>query len=275
MSFRLIGCLTPGSLILLLACQTSFSSSGGADQPTTPAPQPTAAPAQPDAPAAQDTPPVVSTDSPAPAPTAAPEPIPTSAEPAPTQPAPEPAPTTLPTTIPTTLPTTIPTTFPTAIPTTLPPETPPTTPDAETGTKVRTEGDRILLPGNVVFDTGKAVLSNAPENQTILNQLKQFLIDNPKVTAIRIEGYTDNVGQAPANLKLSGERALAIKQWLIASGIAPERIIAVGFGQDKPIADNSTAAGRAQNRRTEFKIATVNNRPYRGAPVNGGGTEFK
>jgi hypothetical protein len=109
-----------------------------------------------------------------------------------------------------------------------------------------------LLPGNVVFDTGKAVLSPAPENQVILNQLKQFLIDNPRVSTVRIEGYTDNVGQAAANLKLSGERALAIKQWLIANGIAAERVMAVGFGQEKPIADNSTAAGRAQNRRTEL-----------------------
>jgi outer membrane protein OmpA-like peptidoglycan-associated protein len=132
-----------------------------------------------------------------------------------------------------------------------------------------------LLPGNVVFDTGKAVLSNAPENQTILSQLKQFLVDNPKVTTVRIEGYTDNVGQAAANLKLSGERALAIKQWLVGAGIAADRVIAVGFGQDKPIADNGSSGGRAQNRRTEFKIATVNKRPYRGVPVNGGGTEFK
>jgi OOP family OmpA-OmpF porin len=156
----------------------------------------------------------------------------------------------------------------------VPPQPPPaTTPPA--GPPVRTEGDRILLPGNIVFDTGRAILSPTPENQTVLTQLKQFLVDNPKVTTLRIEGYTDNVGQPDANLKLSGERAVAIKQWLVANGVSADRIIAVGFGQEKPIADNSTPAARAQNRRTEFKIAAVNNRPYRGVPINGGGTEFK
>ncbi len=286
MSFRLIGRLSPGSLMfVMLACQSSVSSTGGADQPGTPAGQPSAsaAPTQP-APTAyptyQQPAPTAAAPTAGPTPAPAPTPVPgQSTQPTPAAPAPTAVPTTLPTTIPTTLPTAIPTTLPTAIPTTWPPQTtPPATepaPAPTPGAKVRTEGDRILLPGNVVFDTGKAVLSPAPENQVILNQLKQFLIDNPRVSTVRIEGYTDNVGQAAANLKLSGERALAIKQWLIANGIAAERVMAVGFGQEKPIADNSTAAGRAQNRRTEFKIAAVKNRPYRGVPVNGGGTEFK
>ena len=54
-----------------------------------------------------------------------------------------------------------------------------------------------------------------------------------------------------------------------------ERLVAVGFGAERPIADNSTAEGRAQNRRTEFKIAAVNGNPYRGVPLDGGGTEFR
>lgn len=126
-----------------------------------------------------------------------------------------------------------------------------------------------------MFESGRTVLNPTPENQTVLKQLHKFLTDNPKVTQVRIEGYTDNVGKPEANLKLSGERALAIKHWLVAQGIAPERVLAVGFGQEKPIADNESPAGRAQNRRTEFKIAAVNGLPYRGVPVLGGGTEFK
>ncbi len=140
---------------------------------------------------------------------------------------------------------------------------------------VRTSGDRILLPGNVVFATGQAVLQPTPENETVLQQLKVFIDENPKVSHVRIEGYTDNVGQPEANLRLSGERALAIKNWLVARGIESERLIAVGFGDQNPIADNTTPAGRAQNRRTEFKIAAVNGNPYRGVPLNGGGTEFR
>lgn len=126
-----------------------------------------------------------------------------------------------------------------------------------------------------MFESGKAILNPTPENLTVLQQLKKFLDETPKVSQVRIEGYTDNAGKADANLKLSGERALAIKQWLVAQGVAADRVLAVGFGQEKPIADNGSPAGRAQNRRTEFKIATANGRPYRGVPVNGGGSEFK
>lgn len=119
------------------------------------------------------------------------------------------------------------------------------------------------------------MLQPTPENETVLQQLKVFIDENPKVSHVRIEGYTDNVGQSEANLRLSGERALAIKNWLVARGIESERLIAVGFGDQNPIADNTTPAGRAQNRRTEFKIAAVNGNPYRGVPLNGGGTEFR
>lgn len=160
---------------------------------------------------------------------------------------------------------------PTAVPTPTATEQQP----APRTSQVRTSGDRILLPGNVVFQSGQSILSPTPENETVLQQLKTFLDDNPKVSHVRIEGYTDNVGQPEANLRLSGERALAIKNWLVARGVATERLVAVGFGAERPIADNSTAEGRAQNRRTEFKIAAVNGNPYRGVPLDGGGTEFR
>lgn len=246
-SFRRLGRLIPAS-VLVLACQFSVSSRMGGDEPEQPTPAETAAP---------------QTSEPAPSSTA---PAPTTSPEATTAPTTDPVTSTDP--VPTTLPSTIPTTLPTEIPTTIPPTEP-------VPSNVRTEGDKILLPGNIVFATGQTILSPTPENQAVLAQLKQFLIDNPKVTTLRIEGYTDNVGQPESNLKLSGERALAIKKWLVFNGIPDERIVAVGFGQDKPIADNSTPEGRAQNRRTEFKIAAVNGRPYRGVPINGGGSEFK
>lgn len=268
--FRIIGGWISSGLIVL-GCQSSVQSSGGAEQPAAPGAQSgttNVPPAYPSAPPATD--PAAPTGSPAvPSSTTT---VPSATGPSATPPA---NPTTLPTAIPTTLPTAIPTTIPTALPTAIPTTLPPQTPPATTPGKVRTEGDRILLPGNVVFDTGRAILSPTPENQTILTQLKQFLLDTPKVTVLRIEGYTDNVGKPESNLELSGKRALAIKHWLVANGIAPERVVAVGFGQEKPIADNATPEARAQNRRTEFKIAAVNGRPYRGVPINGGGTEFK
>ena len=71
---------------------------------------------------------------------------------------------------------------------------------------------------------------------------------------MRIEGHTDNVGQPAANLKLSGGRALAVKTWLTNKGIDAKRMIAIGFGDTKPVADNAKEEGRSQNRRTEFVV---------------------
>lgn len=140
---------------------------------------------------------------------------------------------------------------------------------------VTTKGNTIKLPGNIVFDTGAATLKKDVGNEEILDQLKKYLDENKKVTLLRIEGHTDNVGKPPDNLKLSGERALTIKKYLVSHGIDEKRIVAVGFGESKPIGDNNTEEGRAQNRRTEFKIAEVNGKAYMGLDTKGGGTEFK
>lgn len=143
----------------------------------------------------------------------------------------------------------------------------------ETG--ITTKGNTIKLPGNIVFETGKATLQANAGNEEILDQLKAYLDKNEKVTLMRVEGHTDNVGKPPDNLKLSGERALTIKKYLVGKGIAEKRIVAVGFGESKPVADNATEEGKAQNRRTEFKIAEVNGKPYLGMDPKAGGTEFK
>ena len=99
------------------------------------------------------------------------------------------------------------------------------------------KGDSIKLPGNIVFDTGKATLKAGSGSDVVLGQLKQFLYENPQITKLRVEGHTDNVGQPDANMTLSGQRALTIKTWLVSHGIKADRILAVGFGQTKPIAD--------------------------------------
>lgn len=140
---------------------------------------------------------------------------------------------------------------------------------------VTTKGNTITLPGNIVFDTGAATLKSGAGNEEILEQLRAYLEENPKVTLMRIEGHTDNVGKPPDNLKLSGERALTIKKYLVDKKIDAKRIIAIGFGESKPVADNATDEGKAQNRRTEFKIAEVNGKPYLGMDAKAGGTEFK
>ena len=77
----------------------------------------------------------------------------------------------------------------------------------------------------------------------------------------RLEGHTDNVGDAAANLKLSQDRANAIKILLIAGGIDTARLSTDGYGQDRPIDTNDTEEGRAKNRRTELVVTRKNRAP--------------
>lgn len=140
--------------------------------------------------------------------------------------------------------------------------------------KVTMAGVKILVPGILVFETGKATLGATAGNDALLEELRLFLVQNPKVTQLRIEGHTDNVGKPDENLEMSGQRAITIKNWLVQKGIAKERLLAVGFGDQKPLKDNSTEAGREQNRRTEFKVAGWEGRNYLGREPKGGGKEF-
>ena len=77
-----------------------------------------------------------------------------------------------------------------------------------------------------------------------------------KNSTIKVEfsGHTDNQGGVSSNQVLSENRAKAVRDYLINAGIEADRMTAVGFGQERPIADNNTEAGRARNRRTEYKI---------------------
>ena len=115
-------------------------------------------------------------------------------------------------------------------PNTPPPETPAEPPPEQPQTSTATmSGGKVSIPGNIVFDTGKASLKEGAGSEKVLEQLKLFLDENPQVSLLRIEGHTDNVGKPEDNIQLSGQRALTIKKWLIDKGTTPERLIAVGF----------------------------------------------
>jgi OOP family OmpA-OmpF porin len=129
---------------------------------------------------------------------------------------------------------------------------------------------RLGIPGNIVYETGKAIIK--PESEPTLNALKDFMDQNKNFSRIRIEGHTDNVGKSADNMKLSQDRALAVVQWLSDHGISKDRCFAVGFGDSKPIADNKTDDGKAQNRRTEFHIAEIEGKPFMNRDETGGGT---
>lgn len=103
---------------------------------------------------------------------------------------------------------------------------------------------------NILFDTGKATLK--PESAAALAPVGE-LLKNDAVLKLEIQGHTDNVGQAAANLKLSQDRAAAVKTYLVQTfGIPAARLTTAGFGDTKPVAPNTAEAGRAQNRRVEL-----------------------
>ncbi len=111
-------------------------------------------------------------------------------------------------------------------------------------------GESVVLK-NIFFDTDKFELK--PESTTELEKLTDLLNKNPKME-IEISGHTDNVGEDKYNQILSENRAKAVYDYLINHGIAKERLSYKGYGVSKPIDTNQTEQGRANNRRTEFKV---------------------
>lgn len=103
----------------------------------------------------------------------------------------------------------------------------------------------------VLFDFDKAELK--PQARDNLAKVAAVLRKYDK-TEITVAGHTDNVGSASYNRELSLRRANAVRLFLIEQGIAPSRLHAMGFGFDRPVASNATAAGRALNRRVELHI---------------------
>lgn len=113
------------------------------------------------------------------------------------------------------------------------------------------EANASIILKNVFFDKNKFELK--PESQAELDKLVQLLNDNPGMKA-EISGHTDNAGKPADNLLLSNNRAKAVVSYLVSKKIAASRLIARGYGETKPIADNKTEDGRARNRRTEMKV---------------------
>lgn len=111
-------------------------------------------------------------------------------------------------------------------------------------------GESIVLK-NVFFDTDKFDLK--PQSHAELDKLVAFLKLN-KELKIELGGHTDNQGSSSHNLTLSDNRAKAVLNYLVSKGIKADRLSAKGYGDSKPIASNDTDEGRAQNRRTEFKV---------------------
>lgn len=111
-------------------------------------------------------------------------------------------------------------------------------------------GAKVVLK-NIFFETGKATLKDESFQQ--LNTVVEFMNDNPSLK-LEISGHTDNVGALNYNIKLSDSRAKSVVQYLVSQGINASRLTAKGYGPNQPVDSNKTAAGKAKNRRVEFKI---------------------
>jgi OOP family OmpA-OmpF porin len=121
-------------------------------------------------------------------------------------------------------------------------------------TLVEVKKDKIEIKQQVHFATARFRV--LPDSFKLLNQVVQVLNDFPKMR-VSIEGHTDNVGKEASNLRLSQKRAEAVRDYLVSKGIAAERLEAIGYGPTKPLMSNKTARGKAKNRRTEFRIVSL------------------
>ncbi len=115
--------------------------------------------------------------------------------------------------------------------------------------KVVIETGKSLVLEGIVFESGKSTI--LPSSEETLNKAFTILSENPDIN-VEIQGHTDNQGNKKKNMKLSLDRADAVKTWLVKKGIDPLRMTTKGFGPDMPIADNKTPEGRQKNRRIEF-----------------------
>jgi len=127
---------------------------------------------------------------------------------------------------------------------------------AGTGVGVTRNGDSILLnmPGNITFATDSADVNG--NFYRVLDDVSLVLNEFEK-TYINVDGHTDSTGSDSYNMTLSQQRAGSVSQYLVSRQVMGQRLIVNGYGENAPIADNSTPQGRQQNRRVEIQISPL------------------
>ena len=122
-----------------------------------------------------------------------------------------------------------------------------------TGVRVVRDSDsiRLVMPGNITFNTDSADINSGfyPVLNSVAKVLKKY-----SNSTVMVMGYTDSTGSVDYNQALSQQRAQSVASYLMGQGVKSSRFEVMGMGISNPIASNSTAAGRAQNRRVEIKI---------------------
>ncbi len=129
------------------------------------------------------------------------------------------------------------------------------------------ENNELVSAGKIIFKTGTATIS-LPESEAALNHVKSYLADKSYISTLRIEAHVSGTANDQA---LSESRALAVYKWLVNNGVDCKRLIAVGFGNTKPIAEGDTLQSRAANTRISFFNAALRGHLIGGMPADGGG----
>jgi len=133
-----------------------------------------------------------------------------------------------------------------------PPPPPPPEPAPEPPPRVELKEDRIEIHEKVQFEYNSAKILEV--SHSLLNEVADVIKKTPRIKKIQVEGHASSDGADEYNLKLSDRRAKAVRAYLITQGVGKDTLVAKGFGETKPIADNNTEAGREKNRRVEFNI---------------------
>ncbi|MGB7432325.1 MAG: OmpA family protein [Ahrensia sp.] len=125
-----------------------------------------------------------------------------------------------------------------------------------TGVSVTRSGDNIILnmPSNITFPVNGDQIQ--PSFTEVLNSVGLVLKEFDK-TYVNVAGHTDSTGDDASNFALSQRRATSVSNYLVSTGVNPQRFFTQGFGEQRPIADNGSEAGRAQNRRVEIQLVPL------------------
>jgi OOP family OmpA-OmpF porin len=118
--------------------------------------------------------------------------------------------------------------------------------------RVELRDNRIVINEKIQFEYDKATIKEV--SFSLLNEVAAVIEKNPHIKKLQIEGHASSEGEAGHNQRLSAERASAVMRYLIGRRVAKERMVARGFGIDRPLADNGTPEGRERDRRVEFNI---------------------
>lgn len=133
-----------------------------------------------------------------------------------------------------------------------PPAPPPPPPPPEEPKRVVVKKDKIEINEKIQFELNSHVIK--PESFSLMDEITKVVNEHAEIKKLGIEGHASSDGDDNANMQLSDRRAKSVMDYMVKKGVKADRLSAKGYGETKPIADNSTEEGRIKNRRVEFNI---------------------